>query len=497
MKKIIFLIFICFAFIPLFCETLAEPPLNFHEENAGSEENPFLISNLANLRWFSETPDVWGRHPETTNAYKYFFLQTSDIDASETQYWNNGEGFNPIGAAMWQQALSSARDFFGVYNGNGFSINNLHIFTPISHTIGFTRFAIFSAIDYAVLKNIRLVNIKIIPDIEKMDDKNSSVVAGLAGTVSNSTILNCSVSGQLFNEEYLDRKEYFYSSGLIYFALNSTIEECYSSVKIYGKTDYRTTVAGLVLHLHNSTLKNSYFNGSIITNQITNDIAGLVIRAATGNINNCYVTGGLGIIQAENFIRDILKYSTPDFNPSIVQNNFWNNETTDISKIVNITDEYDHIIENNLGLSTAEMKRVTIYEESGWDFETIWAINPNFNDGYPFLRSLHPEIEHVTEKDNVIKPLNQTWVYPNPVLGSEVNIKSTSRNNSLEVTIYNIRGQLINRSNEFFTKDGESVFVWNKRDLTNNEVTSGVYFYKIVDPNDKNSVHHGRFLILK
>lgn len=36
--------------------------------------------------------------------------------------------------------------------------------------------------------------------------------------------------------------------------------------------------------------------------------------------------------------------------------------------------------------STAEMKNQTTFTDVGWDFEQIWDIDENINDGYPHLR---------------------------------------------------------------------------------------------------------------
>ena len=87
----------CFLGQTLLAETLAEAPSNFHDEDAGSEENPFLIANLANLRWLSETPAVWrDKVTGIDNYLGYHFLQTADIDTAETRYWQDGRGFHPI-----------------------------------------------------------------------------------------------------------------------------------------------------------------------------------------------------------------------------------------------------------------------------------------------------------------------------------------------------------------------------------------------------------------
>ena len=55
-KQCITSIFVLLS-ISLMGLTIAAHPSNYLEENAGTSENPFLISNLANLRWLSETQD--------------------------------------------------------------------------------------------------------------------------------------------------------------------------------------------------------------------------------------------------------------------------------------------------------------------------------------------------------------------------------------------------------------------------------------------------------
>ena len=53
----------------------------------GISGDPYLISNLSDLEYLSENDQYWDKH----------FLQTADIDAADTQNWNSGEGFSPIG----------------------------------------------------------------------------------------------------------------------------------------------------------------------------------------------------------------------------------------------------------------------------------------------------------------------------------------------------------------------------------------------------------------
>ena len=79
-------------------ETTASTPLG-----SGSSSDPYQIASLANLRWLSETSSAWAST----------FVQTKDIDASETKGWNDSLGFSPIGDGITA--------FKGIYHGRNTS----------------------------------------------------------------------------------------------------------------------------------------------------------------------------------------------------------------------------------------------------------------------------------------------------------------------------------------------------------------------------------------
>lgn len=80
----------------------------------GQAANPYQISNLYELFWISANPNKWNKN----------FIQTADINAGDTQYWNKGHGFNPIG--------NSENNFTGKYNGGNNVIDSLFIDRPDS-----------------------------------------------------------------------------------------------------------------------------------------------------------------------------------------------------------------------------------------------------------------------------------------------------------------------------------------------------------------------------
>ena len=105
------------------------------------------------------------------------------------------------------------------------------------------------------------------------------------------------------------------------------------------------------------------------------------------------------------------------------------------------------------------------------------------------------DIEYtVSESDQVVEYKRESFVYPNPVNSGEVNFKTTLNTSQMEISIYNVKGQLVKRSKDFQSKDGDMTFSWNKKNEQNQTVASGVYFYKIKTDVD---VQTGKFLIIK
>ncbi len=73
------------------------------------------ISTIEELQLIGNDPD----YPLDGN-----YILTQDIDASDTVNWNDGAGFNPIGAYEPEPA------FTGVFNGQGYVVTDLYINRP-------------------------------------------------------------------------------------------------------------------------------------------------------------------------------------------------------------------------------------------------------------------------------------------------------------------------------------------------------------------------------
>ena len=461
MKKEQMLLLILLVFsLSLFSLTEASIPDNYSEENAGSEENPYKISNLANLRWLSETQEVWGTEEQT-----FYFIQTADIDASETQNWNNNEGFSPIGINHYNIETDEflTIPFYGVYNGDDYHIENLFI-TPVLESNISKNGALFGYAKNGDIRNLNLQNAYV----------KAQTSAILIAQAINIMVKNCFTSGIVTSNTGLAGNV----GGLIGYASSVQVDMCYSEATVTMLSE-TSSAGGLVGMLVNqSIIVNSYFMGSLFGYGYLAKLGGIAGGCYNSSIDKCYVTSSEIFSTASGIVGFVMD--------SLIMSCFWDTETTGTNNAYN--DSLNSVI-TATGLSSAEMKNIQNYINSGWDFESIWSISPDINRGYPHFNS----ITSITD-DMIVDLQKDSIVYPNPVNGGDVNFKTSIADKDTEISIYNIKGQLVKTSKAFQEKDNESVFTWNKKNNQNQSVASGVYFYKI-KTDDK--VKTGKFLIMK
>jgi len=295
----------------------------------GTGSNPFQITTLNDLKWFSENPGIWNQD----------FIQTADIDASETSTWNSGSGFSPIG--------NSTTKFTGQYNGNGHTITNLTISRSTTDYIG-----LFGYIGSgAVVTSLGVTATAI------TGQNNVGVLAG-------------------------------YNSG--------TISSCNTGGTVTGGT----SVGGFAGQNSAGTISKSYSTAATTGN---NDLAAFVgDNVSNGNISNCYATGNSnGGTSSSNYTSGGLVGYNPS--GSTITNCYATGNATGYSHVGGLVGSSGGTISNcfynkdiftgstsyGMGKTTAELKMASTFINSGWDFTktgTIWAINGNDNSGYPYLR---------------------------------------------------------------------------------------------------------------
>jgi hypothetical protein len=146
---------------------------------------------------------------------------------------------------------------------------------------------------------------------------------------------------------------------------SSSINECFSMSDVVGTNN---NIGGLVGYLQSGSIENSFAGGSVNGN---NKVGGLVGEIKWGNIGNAFSFGEVnsnggqvgGLIGANS--------------GSSISTSFWDTQTSKQSTSAGGTPKI-----------TAEMLDVNTFINAGWDFNSIWSIDPDINDGYPFITVL-------------------------------------------------------------------------------------------------------------
>jgi hypothetical protein len=459
----------------LFSQTMIEPPSNINDHNVGSIENPYLISSLANLRWLSEEWWGWSGYMPEPDVENYHFLQTADIDASDTINWNDGRGFIPIGHGLFFGGIYN--DFVGTYDGNNCAISNLYMTN--SRNFNF-EIGMFGQAFKANIINLSLINAII-------DGHEDSVKLGLLVAYAyDSTIRNCSVSGTITKQTLTTTGSYTTKiGGLIGEVHRANIEYCQSEVIInvpLADSVRVGNVGGLIGSMEGSNLRDSFYKGSIMISPIADDLGvGGVVGQVTDHYNHVLDIYAISTVQN---VYSVLYSEGNEFpcglaysvNASNFSNSFWNDELTESMEDFH-TIEGNSVVTGNIGLPTELLKQAQTFIDNGWDFVNIWGIDSNINGGYPYLR----DAPTVSDKDTTIIPakLQLLGNYPNPFNPTTTISFTNTKVGNVTIDVFNTKGQKVRSLLNGFYGVGEHSVVWNGLDDKGGSVGSGVYFYRM------------------
>ncbi|MDC3283745.1 cadherin domain-containing protein, partial [Opitutales bacterium] len=277
----------------------------------GSEQDPYQINTLAHLKWLSFSNSIHdGKH----------FIQTSDINASETKSWSNGYGFRPIGNIYGY--------FRAQYNGNRHKIFGLFFNRPQQQR---------SAGFISILRNSTLKNISIVDgNVTGFDG-----VGGLVGTLeSNSSLKHSSFEGSVAGGIRV--------GGLVGRTAISFIENSFS----VGIVSSLYNEAGGIVGANgaNSTVSDSYSHAEVSGGGIFGGVAGFNVHGAsikrsfsTGNVPKFSSSGGL----------------VGSVHKSSISSSFWD---------INASGQSASAGEGAVGKSTVEMMTPNTFIATGWDF---------------------------------------------------------------------------------------------------------------------------------
>lgn len=250
---------------------------------SGTLSDPYLIGNIEELNQVRLFRDA-------------HFLQISDIDASQSEVWNEVRGMQPIGNAR--------EPFTGTYNGNGHRISNLVMEWEQRFYTG-----LFGYLDDgAEVRNIVLENARVrgwehtgllvgrnggLVEHCRVQGEVTSVgnlTGGIAGSQFGSAVIRDSraqvrvVAGEL-------------SGGLV--GMNhAVIERSSSHGEVYGTYKSIGGLSGnntnLITDSHSTAFVLSYGSNDMIIGGLIGANSGSVLRSyATGDVSGSMAVGGL------------------------------------------------------------------------------------------------------------------------------------------------------------------------------------------------------------
>jgi hypothetical protein len=242
--------------------------------------------------------------------------------------------------------------------------------------------------------------------------KGNKVLGGFCGTNYNGYISKCYNQGNITCIKRDDDYTSIYIGGFCGSNVfhktkyGANIENCYNTGDIHCLTDIASLIGGF---------------------------CGINIAKSSGqhlSISNCY---SVGIINGN----DLYHFGGFCGNQEgtgyyLIKECYWDVQTSKIETS-----------DGGIGLSTSELKNKDNYQ--GWDFNTIWSIDPNINNGYPYLKDT--AVVKIEKQPKIA--MNKIILYPNPATE-----KITVSSNLLigkEIQIYNILGSRVwkGRANDY------------------------------------------------
>lgn len=392
----------------------------------------------------------WLSYNRVLNAEDYF---QSDGNMIYSIY--NEEDFKKILGFYWQRDytfslqnnidLSDDENFYipyfrGKLKGNFHQISNLYYFYPFNdfaYRIAFIGQAYQAQVSELFLSNFNITG--------------SYHIGSLCGIADSSLFLDIHSTSNVTGD--------FYTGGLIGTLENSTLSRSSHQGFSYGYI----YAGGLIGVAESSQISDSYSLGSVSTQVYYS--GGLCGKSFNSIFQRCYTS-----TETHSFSR--LGGFIGESSNSVIQGSFWNTDKGDANTGIYLTSNDD--LSGLFGINSITMQDINTFAEYEWNFETVWNINPSLNYGFPFLRGENPLCNEHPDPNNPAISSESIFIYPNPVRGSAVIQMYGTQSASVNISIYNIKGQKVHYiENYTITKEKQNI-LWNRDNLA-----SGVYFIVI------------------
>ncbi|MGC6503196.1 MAG: hypothetical protein ACON47_10760, partial [Flavobacteriaceae bacterium] len=359
----------------------------------------YQISNLKELLWLSEKSN--------SELYSWskgkVFLQTADIDATPTQYWDDDDtdDFSSDGDNQGWLPLALNNNngwFLGFYNGDRHRITGLHLNRTTSGSSD-SEIGFISEMYQSGATAVGIVNLGFIDANYTVKSTYSQTnIGGIVAKGTNSSDANLYKLSDLFFEGTIDFSSSTtnpsYVGGLLgqfVISLDNKISRSYFNGTIKGNTS-TYGIGGIAGRFNGMTLENVYARGKIIGNNTDNaSLVGYLVNSVSSNqkhLTNAYATIAFEKIDGTSLDYGMIgDYSAYSGKPTpIVNNLYWNSFISSPTYFYNSKDSgVDVSSVNSEALNTTVLASAEALTKSGLDSSTIWGQNATLNDGYPYL----------------------------------------------------------------------------------------------------------------
>ncbi|MFA5166118.1 MAG: thrombospondin type 3 repeat-containing protein [Candidatus Paceibacterota bacterium] len=314
--------------------TSSPKTITINNYSLGTSGNQAKITNCQELQ-------------DVRNHLRWYYTIENDIDCSVTRSWNNGQGFEEIG---------HNNGFSGKIDGKN------HIVSGIYINSGGNR-GIFGYLQGGKIENVVFKDVDVIC--------NSTYCAVLAN-VNSGTIEKVGITGKLACSG---------KCGGLASQNSGTISQSWADLEIssldsgYGGPGYAGIIAG---QNYGGRVTDCYAKGKMVATQG----GGIVGLSENTNVFNSYSVAKVGnSSQWQDANGGLIGWQ---YQGASQTNSYWNKETSDRSIMCGST-QYNspESCNDSNGLTDAQSKQWASYQ--GFDFEGIWRIDANKNDGYPYL----------------------------------------------------------------------------------------------------------------
>jgi hypothetical protein len=299
----------------------------------GTPDNPYIINNKEQLVFFSHLVNFGAR------LFNRHFKLGTDIALNDTANWRSWADNPP--ANVWMPIGAHHQPFLGTFDGGGHTVSGVYACDSVSSLQG-----LFGVMGVGgAIKNLGVTASYI---------KGRAGVGGLLG--QNGGRVSNSYSTALVEAEHN-------VGGLVgVITSGGKVSGCYAAGNVSGNKSVGGLVGG-----NNGMVSNSYSTGSVSAKE--KSVGGLVgYNSWDGAVSNSYAAGAVisGGLPAGGILGQPNKGCTP-------HDSYYDSQTSGQSARQN----------DNAGKNTAQMRYKGTFR--GWDFDTIWGINSEINNGYPHL----------------------------------------------------------------------------------------------------------------